>query len=252
MLKIRWYGLLFALSFVLGYQIILKIFKIEGHTQKQLDSLTVYMILGTVIGARLGHCFFYEPAYYLSNPLEILMVWKGGLASHGAAIGILVSLYIFAQKNKDISYPWIIDRIVIVVALSGLFIRLGNFFNSEIIGLPSDLPWAVVFHRIDMIPRHPSQLYEALAYTLIFLVLWGYYNRNKAKTVSYSLFSRFLIMTFSARFLIEFTKVNQTSFENGMALNMGQILSLPLIAVGVVLLFKSMNEAKQNKQIKSE
>lgn len=237
------------MSFVLGYQIILKIFKTEGYTQKQLDSLTVYMILGTVIGARLGHCFFYEPAYYLSNPIEILMVWKGGLASHGAAIGILVSLYIFAQKNKDITYPWIIDRIVIVVALSGLFIRLGNFFNSEIIGVPTDLPWAVVFHRIDMIPRHPSQLYEALAYFIIFLVLWGYYNRHKVKTVSYSLFSRFLILAFSARFLIEFTKENQSSFESGMALNMGQILSLPLIAVGILLLFKSMSKAKDPKNI---
>ena len=163
-IKIRWYGLLFALSFVLGYQIMLKVFKYEGHTQKQLDSLTIFMILGTVIGARLGHCLFYEPGYYLSNPLEILKVWNGGLASHGAALGIIFSLFLFSKKHKTISFPWILDRIVIVVALSGFFIRTGNFFNSEIIGVPTDLPWAVIFHRIDELPRHPSQVYEAFAY----------------------------------------------------------------------------------------
>lgn len=235
----RWYGLLFALSFVLGYQIILKIFKQEGYSQKQLDSLTVYMILGTVIGARLGHCLFYEPSYYLAHPFEILKVWNGGLASHGAAIGILISLYIFAKKNANIDYIWIVDRIVIVVALAGFFIRLGNFFNSEIIGLPSDLPWAVVFHRIDNIPRHPSQLYESISYLIIFIVLWLHYNKWKEKTAKYALFSRFLILIFSARFLLEFTKENQSLFENVMVLNMGQLLSIPLIILGVVLLIKS-------------
>ena len=243
-IKIRWYGILFAFSFVLGYQIILKIFKQEGHTQKQLDSLTVYMILGTVIGARLGHCLFYEPSYYLSNPLEILKVWNGGLASHGAAIGILTSLYIFAQKNKEITYPWIVDRIVIVVASAGFFIRLGNFFNSEILGKATDLPWAVVFHRVDEIARHPSQMYEAIAYLGIFAVLWIYYNKWKEKTADYALFSRFLVLIFSARFLIEFTKENQSAFENGMLLNMGQLLSLPLIILGVVLLIKSAGKQK--------
>ena len=229
---------------MLGYQIILKIFKHEGYTQKQLDSLTVYMISGTVIGARLGHCLFYEPSYYLSNPIEILKVWNGGLASHGAAIGILVSLYIFAQKNKDISYAWIVDRIVIVVASAGFFIRLGNFFNSEIIGLPTDLPWAVVFHRVDELARHPSQMYEAIAYLGIFAVLYAHYNKWKEKTADYALFSRFLILIFSARFIIEFTKENQSAFENGMMLNMGQILSLPLIILGVVLLIKSSGNQK--------
>jgi prolipoprotein diacylglyceryl transferase len=238
--------LLFALSFVLGYQVMLKIFTHEGHSQKQLDSLTVYMILGTVIGARLGHCLFYEPAYYLSHPIEILKVWNGGLASHGAALGILLSLYLFAKKNKNTDYSWLLDRVVIVVALAGFFIRLGNFFNSEIIGLPTDLPWAVIFHRIDELPRHPSQLYESITYLGIFIVLWFRYKKWQEKTPKYAIFSLFLILIFTARFLIEFTKENQSLFENGMMLNMGQLLSLPLIVLGIVLFVKSRKE--QHKQ----
>lgn len=197
------------------------------------------MILGTVIGARLGHCLFYEPSYYLSHPIEILKVWNGGLASHGAAIGILISVYLFTKKYKDFNYAWVLDRVVIVVALAGFFIRIGNFFNSEIIGLPTDLPWAVVFHRIDALPRHPSMLYESFSYMAIFIYLWSKYSKWKAETPKFAIFSRFLILVFSARFLIEFTKENQSLFENGMILNMGQLLSIPLILLGIFLYFKS-------------
>ncbi|MBD0257734.1 MAG: prolipoprotein diacylglyceryl transferase, partial [Cytophagales bacterium] len=140
--SIRWYGLLFALGFLLGQQILIYIFKKEGKPASDVEVLTVYMVLSTIIGARLGHCLFYEPEYYLSNPLKILKIWEGGLASHGATIGILFALWLYARKKKDQSYLWVVDRIVITVALAGGLIRLGNLMNSEIIGKPTDVPWA--------------------------------------------------------------------------------------------------------------
>jgi prolipoprotein diacylglyceryl transferase len=146
------------------------IFKKENMPNKELDSLTTYMIVGTVVGARLGHCFFYEPQYFLSHPLEVLEVWEGGLASHGAAIGILVTLYFFSKKSQK-PYFWVVDRIIIVVALSGFLIRAGNLMNSENLGKPTDLPWAFIFTRVSNIPRHPTQIYEGLSYLLIFLFL---------------------------------------------------------------------------------
>jgi len=160
---VRWYGLLFALGFVFGYIIMGKIFKWEKFPPKLLDTITTYMVVGTVVGARLGHCLFYEPAYYLSHPLKILMVWEGGLASHGAAVGILFAIYLFARKvNKP--YLWVIDRIVIVVALAGFFIRMGNLMNSEIYGIETSLPWGFIFVRWgETVPKHPTQIYEALS-----------------------------------------------------------------------------------------
>ena len=149
---------------------------------RSIEQLAIYMIFGTVIGARLGHILFYNPEYYFSHPLEILMVWKGGLASHGAAIGILIALYLYVKKKKE-SFLWLMDRIVIVVALGGSFIRLGNLFNSEIIGKPATVPWAFIFTRIDNVPRHPTQLYESLAYLIIFFILIIIY-KNKYKQLS--------------------------------------------------------------------
>ncbi|HSH52403.1 MAG TPA: prolipoprotein diacylglyceryl transferase [Bacteroidales bacterium] len=159
-LTIRYYGVLFASAFFFGYLIMQKIFKKEGLTIELLDKLTVYVALGTIIGARLGHCLFYDPSYYLQNPIEILKIWRGGLASHGAAIGILIALYYFSKKNKK-PYLWILDRIVIVVALAGFFIRMGNLMNSEIYGIPTKLPWGFIFVRNgEVIPKHPTQIYE--------------------------------------------------------------------------------------------
>lgn len=252
-LQIRWYGLFFALSFVLGYQIMQYIFQKEGKNLKDLESLTLTMILGTVLGARLGHCLFYSPEYYLSNPLEILKIWEGGLASHGAMLGIPYALWIFSRKHKDFEYFWIIDRIVIVVALSGFFIRMGNFFNSEIVGKITDVPWAIVFSRIDEMPRHPSQIYEAVTYLFIFMILAYRYvvnNFNIAKGKSLGLF---LMLIFGARFFWEFTKENQVDFESAMTLNMGQLLSIPAVLVGAYLffIFKSKkNEIINTKQSK--
>lgn len=235
---IRWYGLLFALSFIVGYQIMYVIFKKESKPDAILNDLIWYMILGTVLGARLGHCFFYNPAYYLANPLEILQVWKGGLASHGAAIGILLSLYLFVKKHKEYDYLWILDRIVITVALGGFFIRMGNLFNSEIIGTPTNVPWAFVFASVDGVPRHPAQLYEAIAYLIVFIFLLIYYFRKSGKFKNGLLLGLFLILVFGFRFFIEFVKEDQTYFEKGWLLNMGQLLSIPFVLLGFYLILR--------------
>jgi prolipoprotein diacylglyceryl transferase len=240
---IRWYGLLFALSFYFGYIIISKFFKKEKIPDELLDKLTIYMVIGTIVGARLGHCLFYEPDYYLSNPVEILKIWHGGLASHGAAIGILLALYIFSKKTKK-NYLWILDRIVIVVALSGFFIRTGNLMNSEIIGNSTNVPWAFVFTRIDNIPRHPAQIYESLSYLLIFIFLYQYYYKKNGTPMRGFLFAMFLILIFSARFLIEFFKEIQVNFERNMNLDMGQLLSIPLIITGIIILLWSIKDNK--------
>ena len=178
---LRWYGFLFMASFILGYILFRWFLKKENKPRKYLDELVVYMFFGTVIGARLGHCFFYHPGYYFEHPLEIFTVWKGGLASHGAAMGILTALYLFARKKNDLTYIWTLDRVVITVALAGFFIRLGNLFNSEVIGKATQAPWAFIFTQVDRVPRHPTQLYEALAYLTVFfscLALIGNDRRN--------------------------------------------------------------------------
>ncbi len=245
-LHIRWYGLLFALGFVSGYQILSWIFKIENKSQKKLETLTISLIIATVAGARLGHCLFYNPIYYLSNPLEILKVWEGGLASHGAALGIMTALWIFSAKNKDMSLLWLMDRIAVPVALAAAFVRFGNFFNSEIVGKPADLPWAVIFVRSaqysDMIPRHPAQLYEAVSYIIIFVSLLFTYKKYKSETPKGLLAGLFLTLLFSARFLIEFFKEVQSAFEQNLVLDMGQLLSIPMIIMGVYLLINALKK----------
>ncbi len=239
----RWYGLLFALSFVAGYYIILKYFKREGIKQEVLDSLTMYMFIGTLIGARLGHCLFYEPAFYLENPLKILAVWQGGLASHGAAVGITVALYLFARKHKK-SYLWIFDRIVIVVALAGFFIRTGNLMNSEIYGHETMLPWGFIFDlRGETVPKHPTQIYEALSYLLIFGLLYMLFERIHKKQKHGLVFGIFLVLLFGTRFFIEFLKEDQVDFEASMYLNMGQWLSIPLVIAGIGLIIYNLGKS---------
>ena len=240
---VRWYGLLFAAGFFFGYLIMQKIFKKEDIPTKVLDRLTIYMLLGTVIGARLGHCLFYEPQYYFANPWQILNIRQGGLASHGAAIGILFSLFLFSYFQKR-SYAWIVDRIVIVVALSGFFIRTGNLLNSEIIGCQTTVPWAFVFKQIDLIPRHPTQIYELLAYLLIFiLLLWLFFKKN-AGDKTFFLTGLFMVLVFGFRFFVEFLKDVQVDFEKSMTLNMGQWLSIPVIILGTILIIYSLKKAK--------
>jgi prolipoprotein diacylglyceryl transferase len=247
---VRWYGLLFASGFLFGYLIFYKFFKKEGLTVEMLDKLTIYMALGVVIGARLGHCLFYEPDYYLSNPIEILKVWKGGLASHGAAIGILLTLYLFIRKYKK-SYIWILDRIVVVVALGGALIRLGNLMNSEIYGIETKLPWGFVFLRNhEIVPKHPTQIYEALTYFAVFGLLFRIYRKTDGKFRDGTLFGWFLIFVFGMRFLIEFIKEDQVPFEEGMALNMGQWLSIPFVLLGVFILYLYWRKEKKTEASK--
>ena len=206
------------------------------------------MVLGTVIGARLGHCLFYEPGRYLMHPLEILKVWNGGMASHGAALGILVSLLIFS-KRKKIHFFYILDRVVICVALSGFLIRMGNLMNSEIIGLPTNLPWAFIFKSVDNYPRHPAQVYEALWCLLVFSLLMFLYVKNYIQNKEGLLFGIFIFTIFAFRFFIEFIKEKQVVFESGMILNLGQLLSIPFAVAGMVIIYYQLRKiTKTEKQ----
>lgn len=250
-ITLRWYGLLFASAFVLGYMITRWIYKNENKAESEVEQLIVYVILGTVIGARLGHCLFYNPEYYLSNPLEILKVWKGGLASHGAAIGIVTSLYLLTKKKK-ISLLWQLDRVVIVVASGGSLIRLGNLFNSEIIGKPTEVAWAFIFTRVDNIPRHPAQLYESIAYFIIFLILLYLYKYKRKRLNDGFIFGLFLVLLFTFRFFVEFLKEVQSSFEAGMVLDMGQLLSIPFILFGFIFIARSFKKDNIKKKKAAE
>ncbi len=243
--SVRWYGLLFALSFVFGYLILTRIFVKEGKPKEDVEQLSVYVIFGTVIGARLGHCLFYNPTYYLSNPIEILKVWEGGLASHGAALGILIALYLYSRKKKDQNYFWLLDRLVIVVALGGALIRLGNLFNSEIYGIETQVPWAFIFPNAGgagLVPRHPTQIYESLAYLVVFIILFVTYSKRRKIFNNGFLFGLFLILVFTFRFFVEFIKAVQEPFEANLPLKMGQWLSIPFVLVGIYFLIRGMKK----------
>ncbi|AYA37232.1 prolipoprotein diacylglyceryl transferase [Hymenobacter oligotrophus] len=245
-LTLRWYGLLFALGFIIGSFILTHIYKAERVSPRWVDVITIYMLIGTVLGARLGHVFFYDADYYLAHPGEILKIWEGGLASHGATIGILLAVWLFARNNK-FDYLWVLDRIVIVVATGGMCIRLGNLMNSEIIGRQTDVPWAFKFARYNEIHhvagnipnelRHPTQIYEALFCLFLFVLLYWLWNRYKEQTPRGLLFGLFVTLLFTFRLLVEFLKENQEAFEDRLPLNMGQLLSIPLILVGLYVLF---------------
>ena len=237
--SIRWYGLLFATAFFLGFLYMRRVYVRERKSVADLDSLLIYMMISTIVGARLGHCLFYDPGYYLSNPLEIIKVWRGGLASHGGAIGIFTGLYLYSRKHPDQPYLWLLDRVAVPVPLAGFFIRLGNLFNSEILGIPTDKPWAIVFARIDELPRHPAQLYESISYLLIFVLLNLTYRKFGERTPPGLLVGLFLVLVFTARFIIEFVKVRQADFGIFLPLSVGQLLSIPAIIAGVILLIRA-------------
>jgi len=203
---VRWYGVSWALGFILSNQIMNFIYKREGRTISEVDTLTIYLVIGTVVGARLGHILFYDPIYYFQNPLRLLAIWEGGLASHGAGIGIFLATYLFARKTQ-VGYLWLLDRLTIVTALTGCFIRLGNLMNSEMIGLPTDLPWAFIFTSKDDIPRHPAQLYEAIFCLTLFVVFfWIWYN-YRGRIKNGFLFGWFLVLLFTFRFIDEFFSI---------------------------------------------
>ena len=235
-LTVRWYGLLFATAFLTGLQIMRWIYKREQRNLDELDSLFLYILAGTVIGARLGHVLFYDPGYYLSHPLAILMIWKGGLASHGGAIGIIVAIYLYSRKQSHPHWLWILDRFCMTAALGGTMIRIGNFFNSEIIGLPVN--GGIVFDRFDSLPRHPVQLYESFSYLLIFITTLLIYKRFSASLKNGQLFGVFLIILFSSRFVLEFFKTRQAEYAVSMDLSVGQWLSVPFVLLGLFLMLK--------------
>jgi phosphatidylglycerol:prolipoprotein diacylglycerol transferase len=234
--RLRWYGLFFATGFFLGYEIMAQFYRREGRNLGNLADLLLYLLLGTIIGARLGHVFFYQPDYYLAHPWEIPMIWQGGLASHGGFAGVMISLYLYLRKHRDMSFIELADRLVIPCLLAASLIRIGNFFNSEILGRPSNLPWAIVFTRVDRIPRHPAMLYEALVYFLVFCALYVAYWKTPIIQYPGRVLGTALASCFFARFMIEFVKENQVPFENGMFLNMGQLLSIPFIMAGLYLI----------------
>ncbi len=211
----------------------------EGKSVDDLDDMFVYLAIFSVIGARLGHCLFYNPDYYLSHPLEILKIWNGGLASHGGAIGVLLTGVVFVRRRPNYSFLWLLDRSCIPLALTASFIRLGNVFNSELVGIPATVPWAIIFQRVDWVPRHPVQLYESLAYAVIFVFLLSFYLKAKERLYRGLLFGMFLVLMFSARIALEFFKPKQAAFAADISFNMGQYLSVPFFAVGVVLILRA-------------
>ena len=229
-LEVRYYGLLFALGFLVGYYIVKYFFKKENAPLAEIDKMALYIILGSVIGARLGHCFFYEPAYFLNNPIEVLYVWKGGLASHGGAIGLILGLWLYSRKSWNRSLLHIMDRIAVPTALAGSFIRLGNLFNSEIYGHATSLHWGFIFVRDGQTtPHHPTQIYESLGYLIIFLVLLFMYNKRNGIINRGFLVGWMITLIFVLRFFVEFIKNDQVAFDQTMTLNMGQWLSIPFI-----------------------
>ncbi len=232
-LQLRWYGLLFVGSFFLGIMILNWIYKREGRDPAVLDNLLLYLMAGVVIGSRLVHCLFYEPEFYLSHPLEILYVWKGGLASHGGLIGVLIAMYLFTKKYNE-SYFWLIARVTIPGALTAAFVRFGNLFNSEILGKPSEASWAIIFQRVDMIPRHPVQLYEAFSYLLILVLLLAIYKKVSPSFATKILPGVFFVTLFTARFFIEYTKTRQAAYSTELPFSTGQMLSIPFIVIGIL------------------
>lgn len=232
---VRWYGLMWALGFLIGQQIIYYIYKTEGRPARGVEALTIYVIIAALIGGRLVHVFFYDAAYYLSNPLSILAIWEGGLASHGGGIGVMVVLYLYARK-ENLEYLWVLDRVAIVTALTASLIRLGNLMNSEMIGIPTTMPWGFIFVQVDDVPRHPAQLYEAIYSFFLFVLLFWMWYKLRDRMKNGFLFSWFLIILFSLRFVDEFFKVNQEPFEDSWMLNMGQILSIPFVLTGIIIL----------------
>lgn len=238
---VRWYGLLFASGFLIGYYIGEKMLRSENVSQRWIDSLFFYIIIATVVGARLGHVIFYGWEHYSRHPLEIFMTWKGGLASHGGAIGILLALWIHSRLVTKRTMLWSLDRIVVPTALVAAFIRTGNLMNSEIYGIQTSLPWGFIFERnAQTIAKHPTQIYEALFYLLAFGVLMYFYLKTSAKNRPGMLLGIFFILIFTPRFFIEFIKEDQEAFEAGMRLNMGQWLSVPFVLAGIGLIWRAM------------
>lgn len=252
-IPIKYYGLLFLAGLVLSLNVLKRIYKKEGLSTQAHEALFSYALIGILVGARLGHCLFYDFDYYSQHPLEIFLpIQKGpdgsyhftgfaGLASHGGGIGLVIMLLIYARKYA-IPFMTVLDAIAIVLPLGGTFIRLANLMNSEIIGVPTNVPWAFIFRQVDDLPRHPAQLYEAISYFIIFLSVYFIYRKNIFKIGKGFYFGISILLIFIMRILIEFIKVDQVEFEHGMILNMGQLLSIPFVLLGLFFIIKSILE----------
>lgn len=256
---LRWYSLLFVSGFFLGWYIFRWFFRREGVPEKLLEPLLYTLVIATIVGARLGHCLFYQPEYYLGSWkgfAEIFMPWKGGLASHGGAVALLLAMWWFSArygKKNGFGFMWLMDRLVIPVCFAGALIRTGNLFNSEIYGDVTSLPWGVVFDlRGETEPKHPTQIYEALSYLVLGLCLVRLYAVRLEKLKEGTILGIFFIVLFGMRFLIEFIKEPQVEFEESMALNMGQLLSIPFIVAGAVILIWSLVRGKPAARVRPE
>jgi len=261
---VRWYGLMWAMAFIASFYFMNKVFRKEGRTDKDLDTLTLYIIVGTILGARFGHCLFYGPWFdeftptgaliqegYLSHPLNMLKVWEGGLASHGGAIGIVTAMILYCRKTKE-SWLWLFDRLVVVVPLASMCIRIGNLINSEIIGTITDVPWAFIFVREDPHPRHPAQLYEAIFCFFLFIFMFWFWKNKRDKVGPGFMFGMLCVLLFIERFIDEFFKANQVAFEDNMALNMGQWLSIPFVVIGIIFMIYSSKRAPNSYKSEKE
>lgn len=244
----RWYSLCWLIGLILAYLLVQRLYKEQKVKDEYFEPLFIYCFLGILIGARLGHCLFYQPEYYLTSvshfiemliPIHIMAdgSWKfvgyEGLASHGGTFGLMVALYLYYRKTH-MNLWHVLDNIAIATPITACFIRLGNLMNSEIIGKTADVPWAFVFERVDLQPRHPGQLYEAIAYALFFFIGWYFYRKQPQRVGTGFFFGLCLTLIFTFRFFIEYTKDIQVDFEQGMILNMGQLLSIPFIIIGII------------------
>ena len=251
--SVRWYGLCWFFGFAIAYFIVRKLYKEQKIKDELFDPLFIYCFIGILAGARLGHCIFYQPGDFLTSfkgivemilPIHFLPQggWKfigyAGLASHGGTLGLIIALWLYVRKTK-LSIWTVLDNIAIATGSMACFIRLGNLMNSEIIGKPTDVPWAFIFEKVDALPRHPGQLYEAIAYALLFFLSWWLYKRFPQKVGTGFFFGLTLTYIFTFRFFIEYTKEVQEAFEANMLFNMGQLLSLPFIIIGVVCMLRA-------------
>lgn len=267
-MSIRWYSLCWLLGLASAYFIVKRLYKEQKIKPELFDPLFIYCFVGILIGARLGHCLFYEPDYFLSSGKHIVEMilpihfmedgsWKfigyKGLASHGGTIGLIIALWFYVRRTK-INIWRVLDNVAIATPVTACFIRLGNLMNSEIIGKATDVPWAFIFERVDMTPRHPGQLYEAIAYAIFFFVGWYFYRKKPQRVGTGFFFGLCITLIFTARFFIEFTKDIQKDFEASMLLNMGQLLSIPFVIVGLLCIFnrKLMERLGTEKQISKD
>lgn len=271
-ISLRWYSLCWCIGLISVYMLMHKMYRQQRLSEEQFEPLFMYCFLGILIGARLGHCLFYEPSYFLPHPVEMLLpirqslnpeAWTSwlmwlptgnsqthwvmtgyeGLASHGGTLGLMIALWMYAKRMK-MPLLHVLDNIAIVTPICACAIRLGNLMNSEIIGRPTTLPWAFIFHHVDELPRHPGQLYEAICYAIFFFVGWFFYKKYPQRVGSGFFFGLCLFLIFTSRILIEYTKENQVDFEQGMLFNMGQLLSIPFVVLGCWCMYRGTKKDK--------